>query len=70
MKKMTRPSTKLRANGNFIDIIEHCPFVLRLSKHERIFSHTLSLTDERGVKGMMKSHKDFEDSGTIKSLYR
>ena len=42
MKKMTRPSTKLRANGNYIDYIDNFPFVLRLSKHERIFSHTLS----------------------------
>ena len=39
---MIRPSTKLRANGNYIDSIDHFPFVLRLSKHERIFSHTLS----------------------------
>ena len=35
-------STKLRANGNYIDNIDNFPFVLRLSKHERIFSHTLS----------------------------
>ena len=39
---MIRPSTKLRANGNYIDNIDHFPFVLRLSKHERIFSHTPS----------------------------
>jgi len=38
---MTHPSTTLRANGNYIDNIDHFPFVLRLSKHERIFSHTL-----------------------------
>jgi len=38
---MTRPSTKLRANGNYIENIDNCPFVLRLSKHERIISHTL-----------------------------
>ena len=42
VKIMIRPSTKLRANGNYIDNIDNCPFVLRLSKHERIFSHTLS----------------------------
>ena len=46
MKKMTRPSTKLRANGNYIDYIDNFPFVLRLSKHERIFSHTLSRATE------------------------
>ena len=45
VKKMTRPSTKLRTNGNYIDNIDNVPFVLRLSKHERIFSHTLSLGD-------------------------
>jgi hypothetical protein len=42
VKKTARPSTKLRANGNYIDNIDNLPFVLRLSKHERIFSHTLS----------------------------
>jgi len=36
---MTRPSTKLRANGNYIDNINNFPFVLRLSKHERFFTH-------------------------------
>ena len=47
MKKKTRPSTKLRANGNYIDNSDHFPFVLRLSKHERIFSHTLSWKVEK-----------------------
>ncbi len=46
MKKLTDPSTKLRANGNYIDNIDKFPFVLRLSKHEQIFSHTLSTTEQ------------------------
>jgi len=49
VKKLTHPSTKLRANGNYIDNIDNFPFVLRLSKHERIFSHTLSAISDSGA---------------------
>ena len=49
VKKMTHPSTKLRANGNYVDYIGNFPFVLRLSKHERIFSHTLSARSRSAV---------------------
>jgi hypothetical protein len=34
------PSTKLRTNGGWIEIIGEFPFALRLSKHEVAFSAT------------------------------
>ncbi len=37
LKNLVCPSTKLRANGNYIDNINNFPFVLRLFKHERWF---------------------------------
>src|SRR3972149_12094521 len=59
---MTRPSTELRANGNYIDNIDHFPFVLRLSKHERIFSHTLSpprLRGESSISSQLANNFDY-----------
>jgi hypothetical protein len=40
LKKAVHPSTKLRTNGGGIEIIGEFPFVLRLSKHENLFSST------------------------------
>jgi hypothetical protein len=38
LKNSVHPSTKLRTNGGWIEIIGEFPFVLRLSKHEWLFS--------------------------------
>jgi len=40
LKNVVHPSTKLRTNGGWIEIIGEFPFVLRLSKHECLFSAT------------------------------
>jgi hypothetical protein len=39
LKNTVHPSTKLRTNGGWIEIIGEFPFVLRLSKHERLLRH-------------------------------
>jgi hypothetical protein len=37
LKNSLSPFQRLRANGAHVEMIEHCPFVLSLSKHSEIF---------------------------------
>jgi len=41
LKNAVHPSTKLRTNGGWIEMIGEFPFVLRLSKHEVPFFSNL-----------------------------
>ena len=64
---MTRPSTKLRANGNYIENIDNCPFVLRLSKHERIISHTLQSKNNGITQAALHAAQDLPFQGATET---
>jgi len=67
---MTRPSTKLRANGNYIDNIDNCPFVLRLSKHERIISHTLQSQNNEIAQAALHAAQNHPSQGATETGLR